>query len=54
MRKYEKACESGNYKYEEVEETKVGSNNTDKVIDLTNCIFNWCFNCFYALYGRII
>lgn len=34
MRKYEKACESGNYKYEEVEETKAESNNTGKVIDL--------------------
>ncbi|WP_135567936.1 Na+/H+ antiporter NhaC family protein [Galactobacillus timonensis] len=30
MRKYEKACESGNYKYEEIEETKIESNNTGK------------------------
>ena len=31
MRKFEKACESGNYKYEEVEETKVEINNTGKL-----------------------
>ena len=34
MRKYEKTCESGDYKYEEMEETKVESNDTGKVIDL--------------------
>lgn len=34
MRKYEKACENGEYKYEEMEETKVESNETGKVVDL--------------------
>lgn len=35
MRKYERVCESGNYKFEELEETKkVESNETGKVIDL--------------------
>jgi tetracycline resistance efflux pump len=34
MRKYEKACESGDYKYEKMEETKVESNETGKVVDL--------------------
>ena len=34
MRKFEKACESGDYKYEEMEETKTESNDTGKVIDL--------------------
>lgn len=34
MRKYEKACESGDYKYEEMEETKTESNDTGRVKDL--------------------